>query len=249
MESGCTPVTEKQPNGMRIALAEDEPLQRAYLRELIEDYARERATPVHVTEFESGDALLAGYEQGTQLLLLDIDMPGTNGMDAARAIRTRDANVMIIFCTNLVSRALDGYAVEALDFIVKPVGRQRLFEAVDKAVRYIRARMPRMLTLHTQDGIINVREEDVYYAETYGRKLRIHTAQGVHELRMTIVALEQALRPGTFFRVHNACLVALRYVQRLSGLEVTVAGDVLPVSRHKKREFVEQLATFMGEQL
>ena len=72
--------------------------------------------------------------------------------------------------------------------------------------------------LHTQDGVLCVRAQDITYAETYGRKLLVHTAQGRLELRMTIAALEQALCRDGFFRIHNAYLVSLRHVQSVSGL-------------------------------
>lgn len=234
---------------MRIVIAEDEAPQRAHLRDCVKRYAHQWGIEISLREFENGNQLVSGYETGTDLILMDIDMPGMNGMDAARHIRALDSRVMIVFCTNLVSRALDGYAVEALDFIVKPVGEKRLFETIDKARRYLRVRMPRTIALSTQDGLVSVCLEDIYYAETYGRKLKIHTAQGAYELRMPVSALEQQLPGESFFRVHNAYLVSLRHVQRLNGFELIVAGDTVPVSRHKKREFVERLTTFMGDQL
>ena len=234
---------------MNILIAEDEAAQRAHMRECVQRYGTQGGLDVTIREFADGEALVSGYERGCDVLLADIDMPGMNGMDAAARIRQLDSRVMIVFCTNLVHRALDGYAVQALDFIVKPVGERRLWEALDKARRYLAAREPHVLSLHTQDGVLCVRAQDITYAETYGRKLLVHTAQGRLELRMTIAALEQALCRDGFFRIHNAYLVSLRYVQSVSGFEAVVAGDTLSVSRHKKKEFIERLTAFLGEQI
>lgn len=234
---------------MRVVIAEDEAAQRAHMRECVERYGAHCDLEITVQEFADGAALADGYERGCDVLLADIDMPGMSGMDAAARIRQIDSRVMIIFCTNLVHRALDGYAVQALDFIVKPVGERRLWEAMDKARRYLAAREPHVLSLHTQDGVVCVRAQDIHYAETYGRKLLVHTAQGNLELRMPIAALEQALCRDGFFRIHNAYLVSLRHVQSVSGFEVAVAGDTLSVSRHKKKEFIERLTSCLGEQI
>lgn len=234
---------------MKIAIAEDEAAQRAHMRSCVERYGADRGLDVSVREFADGAALVSGYERGCDLLLADIDMPGMSGMDAAARIRRSDSRVMIVFCTNLVHRALDGYAVQALDFIVKPVGERRLWAAMDKARRYLAAREPHVLSLHTQDGVVCVRAQDVFYAETYGRKLLLHTAQGPLEVRMPIAALEQQLAGDGFFRIHNAYLVSLRHVQSVSGFEAVVAGDTLSVSRYKKKEFIGRLTACLGEQL
>lgn len=234
---------------MRIAIVEDEAAQRAQVRAGVEQYAARKGVKIDVREYASGDALLEGYAPGFDLIFLDIDMPGRSGMECARVIRRTDRRVMLIFCTNLVSCALDGYAVQALDFLVKPVSATRIGEALDKACCFLRERVPRVLTLHTQDGMVTVRSCDILYAETYGRKLRVHTAKGTLELRMAIAALEQELEPGAFFRVHNAYLVSLAHVSRFCGLTLSIGGDEIPVSRHKKRAFVQALTTYLGEQI
>lgn len=106
---------------MQIWLAEDEAPQREHLAALLRQVCAARGVACELRAFEDGQALVDAYAPGVDLLLLDIDMPGLSGMDAAHRIRERDERVIIVFCTNLVARALDGYAVAALDFLVKPI--------------------------------------------------------------------------------------------------------------------------------
>ena len=234
---------------MRIWIAEDEAPQRALLCDLVSQACARRGIEAEIVSFASGEALTQAYQTGADLLLLDIDMPGISGMDAARIIRRRDERVLIAFCTNLVSRALDGYSVAAMDFLVKPITAARIDELLGKVFHRLSVAASATLTLHTQDATTVVRAEDIFYAETYGRKLRLHTEKTTLDLRMTMASLESQLPAGGFFRIHNAYLVSLAHVSRISGFEVNVGDDVLPVSRHKKREFLQALTDYMGEQL
>ena len=234
---------------MQIWLAEDEAPQRTQLCALLRQICAARSVEVELRAFDSGLALVEAYRPGVDLLLLDIDMPGLSGMDAAHRIRERDERVLIVFCTNLVARALDGYAVAALDFLVKPITLSRLDDLMAKVLRRLDPSAPAALTLHTQDATTIVPLRDILYAETYGRKVRLHTVSETLELRMTLAALEGQLPQNAFFRIHNACIVSLAHVDRIGGCDATVGGDVLPVSRHKKRDFLKALTSFMGEQL
>lgn len=234
---------------VRIAIVEDEAPQRALLAAHVREAAQRRGTDVDVLEYADGETIARADTSALDLIMMDIDLPGMSGMEAAGLIRRWNAQVQIAFCTNLVTRALDGYAVQALDFLVKPVGSERIGELLDKAARMREQQRPRTLTLRAQDHVLIVPVADILYAETYGRKLRLHTRRETMDLRMTISALEEQLPGRGFFRVHNACLVSLAHVRQINGLEVEVAGDTLPVSRHKKKEFIQALTDYLGEQL
>lgn len=236
-------------SSVRIAIVEDEAPQRAWLAANVREAACRRGTDVDVLEYADGEAIARADTSALDLIMMDIDLPGMSGMEAAGLIRRRNTQVQIAFCTNLVTRALDGYAVQALDFLVKPVSSERIGELLEKAERMQEQQRPRAITLRAQDHVLIVPVGEILYAETYGRKLRLHTRRETMDLRMTIAALEEQLPKRAFFRVHNACLVSLAHVRQINGLEVEVAGDTLPVSRHKKKEFIQALTDYLGEQL
>lgn len=234
---------------VRIAIVEDEAPQRALLADHVREAAQKRGMDVDVLEYGDGETIAKSDTSALDLIMMDIDLPGMSGMEAAGLIRRRNTQVQIAFCTNLVARALDGYAVQALDFLVKPVSCGRIGELLEKAERMKEQQRPRMLTLRAQDSVMIVPVGDILYAETYGRKLRLHTVREIMDLRMTISALEKLLPERGFFRTHNAYLVALAHVRRINGLELEIAGDALPISRHKKKEFIQALTDYLGEQL
>ena len=236
-------------SSVRIAIVEDEAPQRAWLAANVREAECRRGTDVDVLEYADGEAIARADTSALDLIMMDIDLPGMSGMEAAGLIRRRNTQIQIAFCTNLVTRALDGYAVQALDFLVKPVSSERIGELLEKAERMQEQQRPRAITLRAQDHVLIVPVGEILYAETYGRKLRLHTRRETMDLRMTIAALEEQLPKRAFFRVHNACLVSLAHVRQINGLEVEVAGDTLPVSRHKKKEFIQALTDYLGEQL
>lgn len=137
---------------MKIWIVEDEAPQRMLLCDLVRQACGKHGVKADIVALESGESLTNAYQPGADLLLLDIDMPGINGMDTAHIIRQKDERVLIAFCTNLVSRALDGYAVAAMDFLVKPVTAARIDELLDKVFHRLSVAAPVTLTLHTQDN-------------------------------------------------------------------------------------------------
>ena len=105
----------------RIGIAEDDPSFQKTISEYIERYQKEKNIDIQASFFQDGNELVFKYEPIYDVLLLDIEMPKMNGMDAAREIRKRDQRVLIIFITNMAQYAINGYEVGALDFVLKPI--------------------------------------------------------------------------------------------------------------------------------
>ena len=130
---------------IRLALVEDDALYRSQLREYIDKYSAASGEKFTVTEFSDGDEIALGYKAVYDIILMDIEMKFMDGMMAAEEIRKKDTEVIIIFITNSPQYAIKGYAVDALDYVLKPVSyyafSQRLSRAIERAAR--RARHPK----------------------------------------------------------------------------------------------------------
>ena len=219
---------------MYIAVCDDQPEELKDLTELLGAWETDRGTPVRVKSFRSAAALLdaARHERFT-LYLLDIMMPGLNGMDAAREIRGFDKAADIIFLTSSPGFAYDSYSVKALEYLLKPIRTKTLYPILDRLE--LRERRPQeALTLRTGGIIVRVPFSQLTYVEVNGKHLYFNMADGsVHEVSASLKEYSGALlaRPE-FMRVHRSYIVNMYQVEKLSQTgAVTFSGKTVPVSR------------------
>ena len=122
-----------------VAIVEDDERYAVILKEYLKKYEEEYRESIDVTRFEDGDEIVENYRSQFDIILMDIEMRFMNGMEAAKKIREKDSQVIIIFITNMASYAIIGYAVDALDYVLKPISyfafSQRLNRAVGRMKR------------------------------------------------------------------------------------------------------------------
>ena len=136
----------------RTLVVEDEAQEARHLTDLLTRYGKQHGVEFKVTWHSSAMEMLS--DKGHyDLCLLDIEMPGINGMEAAGLLRTYDETIPIIFVTNLAKYAVKGYEVGALGFIVKPVSYGSLSLSLDRALRAIGANVGRSVAVPTEDGV------------------------------------------------------------------------------------------------
>ena len=137
---------------LRIALAEDSPADEARMRGLVGRFADERGLRAELLCFADGDELLAAHLIDVDMFLLDIEMPGSDGFRCARLIRKADRDVPICFVTNLGHLAPEGYAVDAMGFLVKPVSYESLKRVICRAMERTEYRRTRLVPLRDGKG-------------------------------------------------------------------------------------------------
>ena len=231
---------------LHISFAEDDQAMALQLRQYLDRYGAEHGLELEVRAFASGDELLRQYDTSCDILLLDVEMPGIDGMETARALRQRDRDVVIVFITNIARYAVDGYEVEALDFILKPVNYFTFSVKMDRAVRRARQQARHTVCLQLADGMQMLDTQEIYYLETRDRMLYYHTGKGVFRLRGSLSAAEKELAPWNFARCNQCYLVNLRYVSGIVRDTVTVAGHSLEISRRCKTAFLAAVAAYVG---
>ena len=141
---------------IRIAVAEDEKSYRDTLKEYLERYQKESGRGIEVTFYTDGDGLVEEYYMQYDIILMDIQMKFMDGMSAAREIRNKDPEVVIIFITNMDQYATKGYEVEAMDYVLKPVSYFMFSEKIERAVLRMQNRNAQYVLVDIKGGMKKV---------------------------------------------------------------------------------------------
>ena len=231
---------------IRIAIVEDAAFDRQVLRDCLSEYGQETGTELQITEFTDGSAFLEQYPDGFDLVFMDIMMNGMDGLTTARKMRRRDDKVLLVFVTSMLQYAVQGYSVDAMDFIVKPVTYTGLKLCMDRVVRRLNMSIPVRLRFTNREGTHSVDAAEICYIESLEHKIVVHNVQGEIQSDMSLAAAEKMVKALPFFRCHVSYLVNLRYVDRVSGNDVWVNGDRLAISRYRRKDFLEAWSAWIG---
>ncbi|QOY35247.1 LytR/AlgR family response regulator transcription factor [Anaerobacillus isosaccharinicus] len=232
---------------IRIAIVEDEIHYQEQLIEFLKKFEEDREEVIEITTYSDGDEFIGKYHAQFDIILMDVQMPLMDGMSAAEEIRKIDSEVVIIFITNMAQYAIRGYAVDALDYVLKPISYFSFSQRLNRAVERMKKREDRFITLKLKGGVTRLKVSDIYYIESQGHKLIFRTKEGEHTTTGTMKELEDELSNHHFFRGHKGYLINLEHVDGMSESCAVVQGEELPVSRMKRKGFMEALADYWGE--
>lgn len=222
---------------MRVVIADDEPLARERLRSLL---AEQPGVEV-VAEAENGEqALHACAELQPDLVLLDIAMPGLDGLEAARHLATFEPRPAVVFCTAYDAHALSAFEAAAIDYLMKPVRSERLAAALERARMFLAGRKGQpaapsqqartLLCARLRGSLRLIPVEDIHYLQAEEKYVVVHHARGEDLIEESLKSLEEEFA-SRFVRIHRNCLVARH---ELVELRRNGAGQVQAVLRHGK---------------
>ena len=212
---------------LHIAVVDDEQEQRSLLEELLHRFERENGQSFGISQFGDAGEFLRQDPGVFDIVLLDIQMPGLDGMSVARQLREKNRHLVLIFITNMAQFAIEGYAVDAMDFILKPVSYYRLAASLTKARSRLLTEQGVPLLLHTKDGTYRLDSARVHYIEMLNHHTIFHTIDGIFDTTGSLKKLEEQLTGQSFARCNNGYLVNLRYVRGVEGSDVVVGDDRL----------------------
>lgn len=254
MQNGKTEIKRRQPRDkkekrntgdkmLRIGMCDDEIDARDALRIQLEKVLIEESEEI-VYEFSSGEGAvrwLGKHPGEIDLLFLDVEMEGMNGMEAAEQIREFDRELMIVFVTGYSDYVFDGYRVNALDYIMKPAQTGRLREVL-KRVRYqLYDRREKSYALKNTDGTFRFSLADISYFYSDKRKVILVCRGKEYAFYGKLDEVEQELS-GSFVRIHQRYLVNPEQVTHIGSDRVMIGDKELPISRALKEEATARLA-------
>lgn len=232
---------------VKIAVCDDEQSVVAKIDTYLDQIQKDLGVTFRVFYFSSGEELLQDMPRDVRILLLDIQMGGISGLEAAKQLRREGADFYLFFITSNVQYALEGYEVHAYAFLQKPPQYVQLKAQLKNVLRKIRNEPSDLLRLKTKNAVHVIDCKKLLYAEVYG-----HSTYLVFEDRdrlsfnMSLDTLEESLRSHGFFRCHKSYLVNLQKVSSINGNDVKVTnGDIIPLSKHRKNEFLLSLQDLM----
>ena len=210
---------------IRVLIAEDDPQCFQQMEQFIQDYSGETGRAFQITHYDNGEDLVERYQPEFDLLLLDVD---------------------IVFVTNLAQYAIQGYSVNALDYILKPLNYFSFSQRLTRCLRYVKKREDAYLTVAVKGGALKLEIRDIYYLERLGHQLMLHTRDGIHASSATLQQMEETLADKGFIRCNKGYLVNLAHVSGVRDGCAVVQGDKLLISRGRRGPFLSALADYVG---
>ncbi len=226
-----------------ISLCDDDIRQTAYLRELLTKWSADKPFAININEYESAEEFLFDYpDNPCSLLLLDIEMRGINGMELAKKLRAKDDMLPIIFITGYSEYISDGYDVEALHYLLKPLNEEKLFAVLDKYISRHSVKSEEIL-IAAADGSTHILVDSIVCIEAFGRKTQLHLSdKTVIDSNMSIGQFEKLCG---FIRCHRSYLVNLRYVRSIGKTSAFLdTGEEIPLSRRLYNEVNKNFIEF-----
>lgn len=232
---------------IKIAICDNEPVMCEKLKGMISKKMEAWGEKYGITCFVSGMKLLFS-PLDFDLLFLDIQMPGIDGVNLARRLREKEFEGILIFVTILKECMLDAFEVEAMDYLCKPVDERRLEDALKRSLKRLGRKQERHLFIQTINWCRTVKLCDIYYCEVINRKILLHTKEGTIDYygKMKDVQLKTA---PFFIRCHRSYLINPDYLVEYMGGQVRMAnGEEVPVSKNYRQTLMEKMMDYMEEE-
>lgn len=224
---------------LKVAILDDTIGDIERLKNLLIQYSNNHFHQITVDVFNRGIIFLDNVKKMYDIVFFDIDMPVINGLEVAKKLREYDDKVAIVFVTNLASLAINGYEVNALDFLVKPVSYNQLEMILDKCIKKKMSFKSKRIMIKIKNGYKAIETDKIMYVEVKKHDLIFNTSEGIFETRGVLKELEKNLENKKFVKCNSCYLVNLDYVNSIVGDDVIIKNEKLQISRSKKKEFIE----------
>lgn len=228
----------------QIGICDDKSDVRMKLRVLLERLLEAQNTQYQIFEFSSGEGLLSWYgkhRSELDLVFLDIEMGGINGMETAKRLRGEDDSLQLVFVTGYTDYVFDGYGVGALGYLLKPPKTDQLKEMINRALAAIHQQMPALFFCRNGESFYRIKRDTILYFYSFKRQVTCVTAERNYSFYAKLDDVEKEVGE-TFVRIHQRYLVQATAVERIDKNQVSISGTTLPVSRSNSQAALLALA-------
>ena len=232
---------------IRIAICDDDDKQIGLLRRLLGEWCSDKPFAVVIDEYVSGESFLFSYpDKPCDLLLLDIEMGKISGMELAKKLRADGDMLPVVFITGYSDYMNEGYEVEALHYLLKPVDKEKLFAVLDRYTK--RHTSANDIMLSCEDRTLHISADMITYCEAVGKKTHVHLSDGKTLICVMGIGDLGKLLTGEFVSCHRSYIVNLRTVRSIGKTEVCLdSGEKVPLSRRLYKEVNDAFIKFYTE--
>ncbi len=236
---------------LRIAICDDDRSDRERVHGYVEEYLEKNNVHAEVRVFDHPDTLIQECESfRPQVYILDIVMPMVTGIQAARELRWNQPDAQIIFATSESSYALESFDVNPINYIVKPVDKEKLFFTLDLALSRVQTEDKRSVTVKAKGGLYTLRLDDIMYIDYRNHVVTYHMANGettsTPTLRIGFAEyMDENHSDQDFVRCHESISVSLAAIDKLTKTDITLRNkEIIPVSKSRYSEVADRYMDF-----
>ncbi len=229
---------------LRTAVIDDEPIAREGLKTYLQKIDYIESISIFGDPLKALKKISAGE---FDVLFLDIKMPGISGLDFLRTLKNPP---LVIITTAFPEYALEGFELDVMDYLVKPVSFQKFLKAVNKVTDYLNLRSSQNEKLRDSLEYFFVKSNrkyekinfnDILFIEALQNYVTIHTASGKIIVYMTLKSIYEALPKANFLKVHKSFIVSLQHIDSIDGNEISINGTHVKVSREHKKSVINKI--------
>ncbi|MDE7199070.1 MAG: LytTR family DNA-binding domain-containing protein [Lachnospiraceae bacterium] len=231
---------------MRILICDDEHVVIENIREHLQEYFTHKGYEMpELITFSDGDSLLEDVGQ-KDIVFLDIEMPGSNGILVGKKLKSQNPNLLIFITTSYPQYLDDAMDFHVFRYLTKPLEKERLFHGMNRAMDYYYQLTSFVII---DDGInsIKISESDIIYIEAQAKTTLVHTVSGVYPSKKALNSWLDTLNTGSFFRSHRSHVVNMKYVSEFTHETITFSSDYgqAYLSRRKYHQFKKAFFTYI----
>lgn len=241
----------KEAPSLNIVIVEDNKLAQERLKTYINKVAQDYDQHINITTFDDGLIFVDQFANEFDIIYFDVEMQYMDGMTAATKIREKDSEVLIVFVTNHAQVAIQGYSVEATDFLLKPLSQFTFEEHFKKIMKKIASqnKVESSIVLKISGTLKRINQSVIKYIQSQGHYIDFITIDDEYTIIDTMKNTEERLDPQFFIRCSNSFIVNFNFIDKVEKNTIYIGDETIQISRSKKKEFMERFTAFLGDQV
>lgn len=232
-----------------IAIIDDDERDISNLSEHLKRYFAEKNIAVNIDLYRNATMFLERFDHQFNLVFFDIEMPELDGISLAKAIREKDEVVRIIFVSNHPKYAIEGYGLNALSFLVKPITYESLFLKMNSILPIIDVEEEKQISFKNRDSLKTIYVKDIVNASVKGHYIDIYLSDGSEfETRGPLGVLEDQINSNLFAKSSHSDIINIKFIKQIEDNSVVLNnGKKIGITRSYKKEFMEAVLAYFGK--